>query len=130
VARVLNRDAAIHGAIDVSDGFALDLVRMCEKAGAGCVVESSALSPSGPLAEHTTKHLDYMLHGGEDYALILAVDEHRAEAIVKRIRERTRVKAAVVGRFTRARGRYEIAFESGRRRLRARGWDHLLRRRA
>lgn len=134
VARLLCGDRAIHGAVDVSDGFVLDLSRMCDAAEAGFVLDAAALSPSKPLASFCAtaqkRALDYMLYGGEDYALVLAVGEWRAASLAAKIRRHTRLPVAVVGRFTRSRGRFEIMDERGRsRRLEARGWDHFRRRR-
>lgn len=58
--------------IDVSDGLVLDLRRLLGEMGA--VLNSSALQPSTQLKEYCKlkgkKPLEYMLYGGEDYALI------------------------------------------------------------
>jgi thiamine-monophosphate kinase len=133
-ARLARGDRAVHGAVDVSDGFVLDLSRICDAAGAGFVVDADALVPSRSLASFCAtarkRTLDYMLYGGEDYALVLAVGEWRAASLAAKIHRHTRLPATVVGRFTRTRGRFEIADSRGRRRrLEARGWDHLRRER-
>lgn len=58
--------------IDVSDGLVLDLKRLLGKMGA--VLNSSALQPSTQLKEYCELRgkdpVEYMLYGGEDYALV------------------------------------------------------------
>lgn len=130
VAGLLRGDASVRGAIDVSDGLALDLIRMCEAGRTGCVVETERLAPSRPLAAYCRRRrrqpLDYMLHGGEDYALILSVAPDRAEAVVEKIRRRSGVPAAVIGRFTKRRGHYDLVRSDLRSKpFKASGWDHF-----
>ncbi len=67
-----------HGAIDVSDGLARDVAHLATASGLRAVFEEAALaSHVGPeLASIATRvgraPLDLALHGGEDYALVLA----------------------------------------------------------
>jgi thiamine-monophosphate kinase len=56
--------AVAHAAIDVSDGLALDLSRLAEASEVAVVVDAAAIA--GPAT------LDLALHGGEDYALVVA----------------------------------------------------------
>jgi thiamine-monophosphate kinase len=64
-------------AIDVSDGLALDLARLCRASGVGAVIDPAAL-PVDP-AVRTLAHrcglepLDAALSGGEDYVLLFAL---------------------------------------------------------
>jgi thiamine-monophosphate kinase len=78
--------------IDVSDGFLLDLGRLCAASGVGAEVDCGAL-PVGAGAS-----LEDALAGGEDYALLLAVPRR------KLARLRRAVAFAEVGRFTRPGG--------------------------
>ena len=57
----------IHAAMDLSDGLAADLPRLCAASGVGATVGSIPLHPS--LREHP----ELPLTGGEDYQLLLAV---------------------------------------------------------
>jgi thiamine-monophosphate kinase len=67
-----------HGAIDVSDGLARDVSHLAAAGGLRAVVEESALeSHVGPALASVAKRiarasLDLALHGGEDYALVVA----------------------------------------------------------
>jgi len=128
-ARFLDRKA-VRGAIDVSDGFSTDLIRLCEAAGAGCEVESGTLPISPSLARFCRARgvdpAEWALGGGEDYALILSVPARSANDTAVRLARRLRVPARVVGRFTRRKNRYDLLMDTGKRKpLKALGWDHL-----
>lgn len=120
---------AVHGAIDVSDGFSTDLVHICEAAGAGCEVDPRALPVSAALRAYCRRAgknpLSMALHGGDDYALILAVDPKQATSVVVRIEKELRIPARIVGRFTKQKGRYHLVQNGSRTPFSPRGWDHL-----
>jgi thiamine-monophosphate kinase len=120
---------AVHGAIDVSDGFSTDLLHICEASGAGCEVDPRALPLSAALRAYCARArknpFSTALHGGDDYALILAVDPKQASSVVVRIEKELRIPARIVGRFTRHKGRYELVQDGQRTRFSAGGWDHL-----
>jgi thiamine-monophosphate kinase len=126
-------EKAIHGAIDVSDGFSTDLIHICEAAGAGCEIDPRALPVSGALRLHCKRErkdpVAMALHGGEDYALILAVDPKKATSIVVRIEQALGIPARIVGRFTRKAGRYLLVQDGKSVPFSPKGWDHLSSRR-
>jgi thiamine-monophosphate kinase len=123
---------AIHGAIDVSDGFSTDLIHICEAAKAGCEVDPRALPVSAALRAHCKRTLKnpfaMALHGGDDYALILAVEPKRATSVVVRIEEALGIPARIVGRFTNRKGRYYLVQNGSRTPFSPGGWDHFSRR--
>jgi thiamine-monophosphate kinase len=130
VARALS-GASLRGAIDVSDGLSSDLIHVCEAAGVGCEIHAHALPVGrGVRAFCRARGEDavgWALHAGEGYAHVLAVPRKHAVEVCGTIK-RARVRAAIIGRFTRQRGVYHI-IESGPR-VRAfspGGWDHLKR---
>jgi thiamine-monophosphate kinase len=133
VAKLLASDealrAAIHGAIDVSDGLSTDVIHVCEASGAGCEIRADALPISGALEAFCKKTgadaVSMALHGGEDYALLLAVDAKSAEAVASRIERALGIPSRVVGRFTSGRGKYILARDGRRTVFEGRGWDHL-----
>jgi thiamine-monophosphate kinase len=130
VARALARSRDIHGAIDTSDGLSSDIIHVCEASRLGCEIDASALPISGAVRSFCRRRrldpVEWALHAGEDYALLLSVGAQRALAVC-RIIERVGVAASIVGRFTPRRGVYHV-MENGRpRRFEARGWDHLKR---
>ncbi len=78
----------LHAGIDISDGLALDLWRLCQASGCGAVVESAAI----PIADDARRWaaqlgdgstgLDHALADGEDFELILAVTPAVAEELL------------------------------------------------
>ncbi len=132
VADVLRRHSAVHGVIDVSDGFSTDLIRMCRASKAGCEVETQQIPLSKTLLTFCDNliaaALQLALHGGDDYALIVSVDAKKADALVRSIHRRTGVLAARVGHFTRSKGTYTLVDKHGQKTpLTPRGWDHFTR---
>lgn len=130
VVDVLRGEKGLRGVIDVSDGFSSDLIHICAACNAGCEVDLRRFPLSKILQEFAIHHgkvaLQLALHGGEDYALIAAVDDKRAESVARSIRDKTGIAAAVVGRFTGRKGVYTLVGDRGRRiSLTPRGWDHL-----
>lgn len=69
----LARLGGAHAMIDVSDGLALDLHRMADASGVGFELDGV------PVAEGAT--LGEALGGGEDYELLIAVEEEVVEAL-------------------------------------------------
>lgn len=129
VAKILKGET-VHGAIDVSDGFASDLIQLCEASEAGCEVDEVRLPLSRALRDDSNRSgrvpLKRVLNGGEDYALILSLDSRRAPAVAARLQRGLGVPANIVGRFTAHRGRYLLCGARGRKmRLQPHGWDHL-----
>lgn len=105
-------------AIDVSDGVALDLLRLCRESGVGAVIEEEKLpGPPVPLADALGLDArECVLHGGEDYVLLCTLAPGRRPPVGSGL---TRI-----GRITAG---DELRLEAGGRTrpLPARGWDHL-----
>ena len=132
VAGLLAGEKAVHGAIDVSDGLSTDLVHICENSGAGCEIDLTKIPISRALRLFTKTRghdlLEWALHGGEDYALVLSVGSARSAAVAGRIERALGIPARVIGRFTRGSGVYRLVDESGRsENFAPGGWDHLAR---
>jgi thiamine-monophosphate kinase len=128
VARALEGRQDIHGAIDTSDGLSSDIIHMCEASRLGCEIDAATLPiPRAVRLLCQARRIDpveWALHAGEDYALLLSVPPQRAAVVCRIIRD-AGVPANVIGRFTPRRGVYHV-IENGRtRRFEARGWDHL-----
>ena len=117
---ILGRLAPAGAAIDVSDGLAADVGRLCRASGAGCVLREDALAlpeDAGRLARHLgLDPLDLTLGGGEDY--VLAFTRPAAESLPHpECRRIGRITPEPGLRLQRADGTIEP--------LVAAGWDHL-----
>jgi thiamine-monophosphate kinase len=107
-------------AIDVTDGFAADLARLCAASGCGAVIREAQLPL--PQAAPGRDSLELGLRGGEDYELILTVPAARAARMPQRIggvtvREVGEIKAGRRLSLVRADGR-QVALDT-------RGYDHF-----
>jgi thiamine-monophosphate kinase len=81
---------AVHAAIDVSDGLALDVSRMMEASGTGAVLDAARI-PLHPDAVRMSRlpgdgrtPLDHALADGEDFELVMALAPEAARAAVAR----------------------------------------------
>lgn len=112
--------------IDVSDGFAADLLHICEESKVGVLIDASRL----PLIDLEGMDLDrdpldLALSGGEDYELIFTIPKSRAERAVLEVEEKTGTRVSVVGEVT-ASDRGRVLVQDGvSKPLEAVGWDHL-----
>jgi thiamine-monophosphate kinase len=129
VSRALSSTRRVRGAIDVSDGLSSDLIHLCRANRLGCEIHASSLPVArgvpGFCRARGIDPVEWTLHAGEDYALILSVSPRDLPAVRRAIR-RTGVRASVIGRFTRERDGYRIIESPSRARSFGRGgWDHL-----
>ncbi len=130
VVRALAASASVHGAIDISDGLSSDIIHLCRANRLGCEIDAAALPIPAAVkrfcAATRKSPVEWALHAGEDYALLLSVAPQRAAAVCRMIRN-SGARAAWVGCFTGSAGIYGI-IENGRvRSFAARGWDHFRR---
>ena len=114
--------------IDLSDGLARDLHRLCRASGVGSRIEESALPVHpGVLAwEGLRKRppLDLALAGGEDYELLFTV---RKEGLLERWRQEGSVPITRIGEVIDSREGIRLATREGSERsLEPAGWDHFL----
>jgi thiamine-monophosphate kinase len=83
-ARQLAELTEIHAMIDVSDGVAADLLHLCQESGCGALLRAGSI-PLAPEAFEVPSELSPLQHGlfdGEDFELILAVDEGTGQRLV------------------------------------------------
>lgn len=83
--RLLADSGAARACIDVSDGLALDLTRLCTRSGVGVRVEEEAVLLAPVLVEHAggdrERALALALVGGENYELCFTVAAEAAAAL-------------------------------------------------
>jgi thiamine-monophosphate kinase len=118
----------VHAAMDISDGIAADVAKLCAASGVGARLDSGALPISE--ATRTTANLlhrdavEFALNGGEDYELLMAVAPGDVDDVTKAIVD-AGTSITPVGEITKSgmrimapNGTDEIPAES-------RGWDHF-----
>jgi thiamine-monophosphate kinase len=112
--------------IDVSDGFAQDLLHLCRRSNVGAVIRADDL-PVVDLegVELDRAPLDLALHGGEDYELIFTIPRDRVEEAIKVVQDGTGTKISVVGEIVEADRGVVLIQDGEESKLEARGWDHL-----
>jgi len=83
--RALADGALATAAIDVSDGLARDLHRLCRASAAGASVDLGALPVDSALPsvakELASDPLSLALHGGEDFGLLFTVPPHKVASV-------------------------------------------------
>lgn len=91
----------VHAGMDVSDGLSGDLLALCVESGVSAVLDEARLPlPPAPVLSPwgAGDPLDHLLHGGEDYGLLLAVHPQATEEIL-RIADAHGVRVFDVGTF-------------------------------
>lgn len=142
-AAAMARAGGVNAAIDLSDGFAGDLARLCEASGVGAVVLERRL-PDDPLLAQAARALEGLLGPGgpgaapaatlagrfrfapgDDYELLLAIAPGRFDACADAAREAA-TPLFRVGQVTAAAGRLLLQRADGSEEpLPGRGFDHF-----
>ena len=117
-------DAGVVTAMDVSDGLADDLAKLCHSSGLAARVYSDKI-PVHPLLRQAFPdgYEELALNGGEDYQLLFTAPAEVMDRVIPQLPE----AAAVVGELTAGEpGRVSIVDTSGAESVAARGgWDHF-----
>jgi thiamine-monophosphate kinase len=116
--------------IDLSDGLALDLARVCEESACGARIRLDAI-PLTPGLEDLQRFgqvepLDLALHGGEDYELLATIPRESVEPARAALRERFDSPLTEIGEITSARELIAIGDDGTESALEPKGWDHFV----
>jgi thiamine-monophosphate kinase len=79
------RDHA-HAAMDVSDGLAGDLAKLCAASGVSAVIDAESVPLSAAvqgLVKRGTVGIEALISGGDDYEILCAIPENRFEAFAQ-----------------------------------------------
>lgn len=120
----LRQADAVHAAMDISDGFSLDLDRLCSASGVGAEIDTSKLPIHNDAvrrsAQSGRKPLDHALGDGEDFELILAISPAGWQRLQPQAEE---LGLTAIGRFI---GRTGLWNRTGRglQRMLASGFIH------
>jgi thiamine-monophosphate kinase len=114
--------------IDLSDGLALDLFRVCEDSGVGARVRLLDL-PLAPglvdLGEATgIDPFDLALHGGEDYELLVALPPEAVDQARRDVVERYHTRLTTIGEVTEGPGMMAVRGDEESP-LEPKGWNHF-----
>ena len=86
------RELGVRCAMDVSDGLAADLGKLCAASGVSAVVYADRLPAEGYLREaFPNRWREFALGGGEDYEIVFTADADVMEAAAERLGEGVRV---------------------------------------
>ncbi|MEP6973179.1 MAG: thiamine-phosphate kinase [Actinomycetota bacterium] len=106
--------------MDISDGLALDLTRLCRASGVGATIAITTV----PVAHLAT--LEDALGGGEDYELLATMpDEGSLEAARAELKEAFGVPLVAIGRIVEGAGVTAVDADGSERQLEPAGWDHF-----
>jgi thiamine-monophosphate kinase len=118
-----------HAMMDLSDGLAKDLWRLCLASGVGARIELAAVPIAEPLragaASLGLDPLELALGGGEDYELVATLDPSDAEAARRVLDERFGVTLTTVGTIIEGEGLVAVGDDGRETPLGSRGWDHF-----
>jgi thiamine-monophosphate kinase len=125
----LGGSTAVHAMMDVSDGISNDVARMARSSGVDAVVDLRMLEASDELRAAAVAldadAMEWMLHGGDDYELLIAVARRAYGHLARALLHRCRTPLRQIGRFETGEGAVWAEDAAGRRPLERRGYDHL-----
>ena len=127
-AQILARSGAT-AMMDLSDGLAKDLSRLCGASGVGARVAVDALPVSAALADGASAlgvdALSLALSGGEDYELLATMPAGSVEGAAARLLEDFGVRLSDVGEITEEPGLVSVDAGGRTSVLAPVGWDHF-----
>ncbi len=124
-ATAVNRSLRPHAMIDISDGLAIDLWRICEASGCGALIHEAALE--GVVHPDAVKlsqrdgvpPREHALFDGEDFELIIALPAEATDDAIGRL------GLTCIGEFTAEGGCVVEASDGTVKPLPRRGWEHF-----
>ena len=115
--------------IDLSDGLAKDLSRLCAESGVGATVALADVPVAEPLrlgaATLGVDPLELAIGGGEDYELLATLDLTDVERARQELDERFGVPLTEVGVIVEGAGPVAVHTDGRTSPLEPRGWDHF-----
>ena len=122
--RFLSEQRLATALMDISDGLAIDLHRLCDASGVGAYLLADRIPT--PRFGDAADRLDLALHGGEDYQLLFTVAPGKMAQVPRRFRS---IPLHCIGDIKAGKG-VELATADGKsRRLKPQGYDHFARER-
>jgi thiamine-monophosphate kinase len=117
--------------IDLSDGLARDLGRVCRESGVSAVVVLAdvpvALSLRDLAKMMPVEPLELALEGGEDYELLATLPPDSVSEATSMLAERFGTQLTAIGEIREGHGLTAVEDDGTERPLEPRGWDHFAR---
>jgi thiamine-monophosphate kinase len=114
--------------IDISDGLALDLSRMCTESEVGATLRLADVPVPQALQELGRvlgfDPLEHALHGGEDYELLACLPPDVVATAQERLRDRFGTALTPIGEVTDD-GLVAVRVDGTEAALQPKGWDHF-----
>ncbi|MHC2994482.1 MAG: thiamine-phosphate kinase [Candidatus Atribacteria bacterium] len=128
--RIIAKERLATSMIDISDGLASDLTRICEASVVGAKIYASKipiLSAVRKVAKLIKKDpLDLALYGGEDYELLFTVSTKKADGIIKLLKKELGTKISIIGEIKDKKEGIKIEDLQGKIvDLQAKGYNHF-----
>ena len=115
--------------IDVSDGLALDLARVCRASGVSGAVVLGHIPVASALRQlervMPISPVQLALEGGEDFELLATMPAAAAKEASAELQERYGTPLTDIGEIREGSGLVTIRADGSERPLEPRGWDHL-----
>jgi len=126
--RMLAASGSCTAAIDVSDGISSDLGHLCRDSGLGAVLYEEKI-PIAPELNQLGKilgkdPLDWVLNGGEDYVLLVAIRPTALKAVLDQAEENG-WKFYPIGEFASGRKMRLKRMDGKKQEIAPAGWDHF-----
>jgi thiamine-monophosphate kinase len=124
--RWLAASSSVRAMMDISDGLSTDLPRLCARSRCGALIErvpvaAEAADAAGAAGE---KPELFVLAGGEDYELLVAVKPRAFDHLAARFLKRFGRGLERIGRMREGSGVYKKT-GTGEQELASTGWDHF-----
>jgi thiamine-monophosphate kinase len=126
-ARFLTRHARISSMMDVTDGLAADLEKICAASGVGALLfaENIPVSSDARRMKGAKTPLARALSDGEDFELLCTVPVKEVPALIKKFRRACNVPLSLIGSTTPEKGLRVIRKDGSVFTPGARGYDHF-----
>ena len=115
--------------MDISDGLAGDIRHLCEASGVGAMLRESELPVSDDLLEAASvagkKPLEWALHGGEDYELLVTTSAESVRALQEILRQTGGAPLTPIGEILPASQGISLKRADGIFALENLAWEHF-----